>query len=151
MARWAVSHGHGLGVFAEGTRQPFGHPGPMHPGAVMIAIQEGVPIVPCGIDTFGWTPKNRRPCCVVWGDPIELDLPRNGKGYKEGTAIVQEQVHSLWRQAAQAIADGFPETLPDGARRSKPVTVPEQLAYPELPKWPDDDWAEGPLGPVYKG
>ena len=110
-----MSHGHGLGVFAEGTRQQFGHPGPMHPGAAMIAIQEGVPIVPCGIDTFGWTPKNRRPCCVVWGDPIELDLPRNGKGYKEGTAIVEEQVHSLWRQAAQAIADGFPEALPDGA------------------------------------
>ena len=60
-------------------------------------------------------------------------------------------MHALWRQAAQAIADGFPETLPDGARRSKPVTVPEQCAYPELPKWPDDDWAEGPLGPVYKG
>src|SRR6185312_14750536 len=24
MARWAVRNGHGLGVFAEGTRQPFG-------------------------------------------------------------------------------------------------------------------------------
>ena len=46
MARWVVSHGHGLGVFAEGTRQQFGYPGPMHPGAAMIAIQEGVPIVP---------------------------------------------------------------------------------------------------------
>lgn len=151
MARWAVNAGHGLGVFAEGTRQPFGYPGPMHPGAVMIAVQEKVPIVPVALDTFGWNLRNRRPCCVVWGDPITLDVPRNGKGYKEGTAIVQERVHSLWRQAAQAIADGFPETLPDGARRSKPVTVSEQVAYPELPKWPEDDWAEGPLGPVYKG
>src|SRR3954454_22618609 len=57
MARWAVRNGRGLGVFAEGTRQPFGSPGPMHAGAAMIAIQEGVPIVPCWIDTFGWTPK----------------------------------------------------------------------------------------------
>lgn len=151
MARWAVSTGHGLGVFAEGTRQQFGYPGPMHPGAVMIAVQEEVPIVPVALDTFGWNLRNRRSCCVVWGDPITLDVPRNGKGYKEGTLMVQEQVHHLWRLAAQAVADGFPEILPDGARRSRPVTVPEQLAYPGLPKWPDDEWAENPLGPVYKG
>ena len=151
MARWVVDQGHGLGVFAEGTRQQVGHPGPLHAGAAMIAIQAGVPIVPCGLDTFGWSLRNRRPCCVVWGDPIELDLPRTGKGYKEGTAIVQEQVHALWRQAAQAIADGFPEELPDGARRSAPVRVVEQFAHPELPRWPSDDWAVAPLGPVYPG
>ena len=34
---------------------------------------------------------------------------------------------------------------------TKPVTVPEQYAYPELPKWPEEDWAEAPLGPVFKG
>lgn len=151
MARWVVQNGHGLGVFAEGTRQLFGYPGPLHPGAVMIAIQEGVPVVPVGLDTFGWTPKNRRPSCIVWGHPIELDLPRNGKGYKEGTEIVQEQVHALWRQAAQAVADGLPEQLADGARRSGPVQVPEQHAFPELPRWPDEEWAEGPLGPVFPG
>ena len=39
----------------RGTRQRVGHPGPMHAGAAMLAIQEGVPIVPAGLDTFGWS------------------------------------------------------------------------------------------------
>src|SRR5262249_55481885 len=110
VARWAAHEGHVVGVFAEGTRQQFGYPGPMQPGAAMIAIQEGVPVVPCGIDTFGWSPRNRRTCCVVWGEPVELDLPRNGKGYKEGTALLGDLITNLWRTAAQVAADGFPET-----------------------------------------
>ena len=59
--------------------------------------------------------------CVVWGEPFELDLPRNGKGYKEGTAVVQERVTDLWRQAAQAVADGFPKVLANGLRRHGPA------------------------------
>jgi 1-acyl-sn-glycerol-3-phosphate acyltransferase len=150
MARWVVREGHALGMFAEGTRQQLGHPGPMHPGAAMIAIQEDVPLVPCGIDTFGWTLRNRRPCSIVWGEPIRLDLPRTGKGYKEGAAVVGEIVADLWRQAAQATADGFPDALPDGARRSVPIPPRQAFTYPELPRWPEDEWAAGPLGPIYR-
>ena len=39
-------------VHVEGTRQRFGHPGPLHPGALMIAMQEGVPVIPCAVDTL---------------------------------------------------------------------------------------------------
>lgn len=151
VARWAVHAGHIAGVFAEGTRQELGYPGPMHPGAAMLAIQEGVPLVPCGIDTFGWTLKNRRRCAVVWGEPIMLDLPRTGKGYKEGAAIVEDLITKLWRRAAQAVADGFPEVLPDGLKRENYVRPKDFIIYPELEPWPDDDWAVGPLGPVYPG
>jgi 1-acyl-sn-glycerol-3-phosphate acyltransferase len=150
VARWAAGAGHVVGVFAEGTRQQLGHPGPMHAGAAMIAIQEGVPIVPAGIDTFGWSIRNRRRCCVVWGEPLRLDLPRTGKGYKEGTAVLEERILSLWRTAAQAVADGFPVTLPNGLRRSGLLRPPDTLAYPDLPPWPDEEWAAGPLGPVYR-
>jgi hypothetical protein len=150
VARWALANGHFGGVFTEGTRQRVGHPGPMHAGAAMLAIQEGVPIVPAGLDTFGWSLRSRRRSCIVWGEPFELDLPRNGKGYKEGTAVVQERVIDLWRQAAQATAEGFPEALPDGAPRRGMITVPEHLTYPELPRWPTEEWAEEPLGPVYR-
>ena len=117
-------------MFTEGTRQHFGYPGPMHPGAAMVAIQEDVPIVPCGIDTFGWSPRNRRTCCVVWGDPIRLDLPRTGKGYKEGGALIEEIIVGLWRTAAQAVADGFPETLPDGSRRARTPGEPGHALVP---------------------
>jgi 1-acyl-sn-glycerol-3-phosphate acyltransferase len=149
VARWAVQAGHAVGMFAEGTRQQLGYPGPMHAGAAMIAIQEEVPIVPCGVDTFGWSLKNRRSCCVVWGEPLRLDLPRTGMGYKEGTAILEERVSALWRQAAQAVADGFPRTLPSGLPRAKTVSNRDMFLHPDLPPWPEDEWAAGPLGPVY--
>jgi 1-acyl-sn-glycerol-3-phosphate acyltransferase len=150
VARWALENGHVVGVFTEGTRQHFGYPGPMHAGAAMLAIQESVPVVPAGIDTFGWTPKNRRRSCIVWGEPIRLELPRNGKGYKEGTAIVGEHVTRLWRIAAQAVADGCPETLPGGLRRAGTIRPRDSIIRPELPTWPVEEWAAEPLGPVYR-
>jgi 1-acyl-sn-glycerol-3-phosphate acyltransferase len=151
MARWVVRHGHVVGMFMEGTRQRFGYPGPAHPGAVMVAMQEGVPIVPCGIDSFGWTPRNRRPAAVVFGDPIRFDdLPTTGRGYKEGAAIVEKAIHRLWRLAAQAVHDDFPDVLPDGTRRSRPIAMPAGVENPSLDPWPTEDWAEGPLGPVYR-
>jgi 1-acyl-sn-glycerol-3-phosphate acyltransferase len=151
VARWSVQQGHVAGIFAEGTRQLLGYPGPMHPGAAMLAIQEGVPLVPCGIDTFGWSLKNRRMCCAVWGEPIALDLPRTGKGYKEGAVVMERAITALWRQAARAVADGFPETLPGGLRRRRELGARDMYAYPRLEPWPDDEWAAGPLGPVYPG
>jgi 1-acyl-sn-glycerol-3-phosphate acyltransferase len=151
VARWAIQTGHVAGVFAEGTRQQLGYPGPMHPGAAMLAIQEGVPLVPAGLDSFGWNLKNRRRCCVVWGEPVTLDLPRTGKGYKEGAVVVEELITKLWRRAAQAVADGFPETIDGGLERRPFIRGKEMFSYPELPTWPDDEWAEGPLGPVYPG
>jgi 1-acyl-sn-glycerol-3-phosphate acyltransferase len=150
VARWAIDKGHALGVFAEGTRQQRGYPGPMHAGAAMLAIQAGVPLVPCGIDSFGWSLRNRRKCCVIWGEPITFDLPRNSRGYKEATAIIEERVTALWRLAAQAVADDFPERLADGSQRGRPLPTPDLLQYPELPPWPAEPWAAGPLGPVYR-
>lgn len=152
VARWAVAHGHGVGIFVEGTRQPFGYPGPVQPGGVMIAIQEGVPVVPCGLDSFGWTIKNRRRCAVVFGDPIDLSgLPKGGRGYKEAAAIVERRITELWRQAAQAVADGFPDELPDGTPRTPILRGASGFELPELEPWPTEEWAAGPLGPVYPG
>jgi 1-acyl-sn-glycerol-3-phosphate acyltransferase len=118
-ARELVREGELVGVHLEGTRQRFGHPGPMLPGGLMIAMQEGVPVIPCGIDTFGWSPRNRRRCAVVWGEPIRLDeLPRNRKGYADAAERVGAEIVRLWRVAAQAAAAGLPEELPNGTRRS---------------------------------
>jgi len=105
-ARELVREGNLVCVHVEGTRQRFGHPGPLHPGALMIAMQEGVPVIPCAVDTFGW-----RPLSVD-------DLPRNRKGYAEAGERVGEEIVRLWRLAVAASAAGLPEELPDGARRS---------------------------------
>ena len=123
-ARALVRDGNLVGVHLEGTRQRFGHPGPVHTGGLMIAMQERVPVVPCGLDTFRWSPTNRRLCAVVWGKPIDLsELPRNRTGYAKAAEIVRAEMVCLWRQAAEAAAAGLPPELPDGTKRHGPFTV----------------------------
>jgi 1-acyl-sn-glycerol-3-phosphate acyltransferase len=122
-ARELAREGHLVGVHIEGTRQRFGHPGKVQTGGLMIALQEGVPVIPCGVDTFRWSPSNRRKCAVVWGDPIDVShLPRNRKGYAEAGELVREEMVRLWRIAAEACAAGLPPELPDGSKRHGPFT-----------------------------
>lgn len=150
VARWLAAEGHPVGFFMEGTRQQLGYPAPGHAGAAMVAIQEGVPVVPCGLDTFQWSLSNRRPCALVWGEPIDLrGLPRNGRGYKEGARIVDAAILELWRQAAHAVVGGFPTALPDGAPRSGQIGS-SGVIRGAAPSWPHEEWAEVPLGPVYR-
>ncbi len=121
-ARALAREGHLVGVFVEGTRQRFGHPGPIHTGGVMIAIQEGVPVVPCGLYSFGWSLRHRRPCALVWGEPIDLSgYARSGRGYREAAKVVGEEITRLWRIAGEAVGAGFPPALEDGSKRSGPV------------------------------
>lgn len=118
-AREIVRDGGLVCVHVEGTRQRFGHPGPLHPGGLMIAMQEGVPVIPLGLDTFHWSARNRRKCAVVWGEPMRVDdLPRNRKGYAEAGERVGAEIVRLWRQAVAACEAGLPPELPDGTRRS---------------------------------
>jgi 1-acyl-sn-glycerol-3-phosphate acyltransferase len=115
MARELVREGHMVGIFVEGTRQRFGYPGPVHPGATTIAMKENAPVIPVAVETFGWSRKNRRRCCIVIGEPMYFDgLPLNGKGYKEAGELLRLEILRLWRQAAEAVAAGFPPELPDG-------------------------------------
>jgi 1-acyl-sn-glycerol-3-phosphate acyltransferase len=119
-ARELVREGHVVGVFVEGTRQRLGYPTrDIHAGALAIAMNENVPVIPTGVESFGWSRKNRRACCVVYGNPMTFDdLPRNGRGYKEATERVADEIVRLWRQAAEAVAAGLPPELPDGAKRT---------------------------------
>jgi 1-acyl-sn-glycerol-3-phosphate acyltransferase len=107
-----------VAIFVEGERQDFGYPGVAKPGAAMLAIQERVPVVPCGLDSFGWAHRPSQPCAVVWGDAMSLDgFPATRPGYQAASRLIEETVTALWRQAACARAAGLPETLEDGTRR----------------------------------
>ena len=95
--RESVRAGHALGLFVEGTRQLSGVPGQVQPGAAMVALQEGVPIVPVAIyGSHEWKLGNYRPISVAWGEPIIFDgLPKGGKGYREASDQVQAKLHEL--------------------------------------------------------
>ena len=95
--RQIVRNGHALGMFAEGTRQ---HevPGPVQPGAAMVAINESVPLIPVAIhgsQSWNW---NFAPISLAWGEPMAFDgLPRGGKGYKEASHEVERKLYELWQ------------------------------------------------------
>jgi len=101
--REAVREGRALGLFVEGTRQLSGVPGQVQPGAAMVALQEGVPIVPAAIyGSHEWKPGNYHPISVAWGEPLRFDgLPKGGKGYREASEQVQaklQELHSWLRE-----------------------------------------------------
>ena len=96
--RQIVRDGHALGLFVEGTRQRSGVPGPVQPGAAMVAINEDVPVSCAAIyGSYEWRLGNFSPVSVAWSTPMTFDgLPRGGKGYKEASAEIEREIRSLW-------------------------------------------------------
>jgi 1-acyl-sn-glycerol-3-phosphate acyltransferase len=96
--RQIVRDGHALGLFVEGTRQRSGVPGPVQPGAAMVAINEDVPVICATIrGSFEWRLGTFRPVSVAWGEPMSFDgLPRGGKGYKEASVEIEREIRRLW-------------------------------------------------------
>lgn len=100
--RQLVRDGHALGLFAEGTRQRSGVPGPVQPGAAMVAINEGVPVICAAIyGSFEWRLGNFSPVSLAWGTPMSFDgLPLGGKGYKEASVEIEREIRKLWEWLA---------------------------------------------------
>ena len=94
LARETVRRNELLGMFVEGTRQRSGVPGKAMPGAAMVAIQEGVPVVPAAIfASHLWRPGSFAPVSVAWGEPMRFEhLPRNSKGYREATDEIEREI-----------------------------------------------------------
>jgi 1-acyl-sn-glycerol-3-phosphate acyltransferase len=95
--REAVRHNDLLGMFVEGTRQKSGVPGEAKPGAAMVAMHEGVPIVPATVHgSIDWN-WNFKPVSVAFGEPMRFDdLPRTSSGYRQASAEVMIEIRRLW-------------------------------------------------------
>ena len=108
--REVVREGRALGLFVEGTRQLTGVPGPVQPGAAMVALQEDVPVVPAAIyGSYEWKPGNFHPISVAWGEPIRFEgLPKGAKGYREASAEIERRIHGLHAWLAEVHALGRP-------------------------------------------
>ena len=109
-AREIVRTGRMLGLFVEGTRQRTGVPGPVQPGAAMIAIQEGVPVLPGAVHgSTDWRLGTFQPISVAWGKPMRLDgVPRNARGYREGAAEIGQRIRHLWEWLGELDRMGRP-------------------------------------------
>jgi 1-acyl-sn-glycerol-3-phosphate acyltransferase len=114
-----------LGLFVEGTRQRKGVPGTAKPGAAMVAIQEGVPVLPAAVHgTQHWKLGNFHPVSVAWGEPMRFaEYPRNGKGYAAATEEIEAELHRLWEFLVRMHTLGRPDGTPP--RRAK---VPAKVA-----------------------
>jgi 1-acyl-sn-glycerol-3-phosphate acyltransferase len=102
-----------VGLFVEGTRLKTGRPGTAQPGAAMVAIQAGVPVIPIAIyGTQFWKPGNFAPCSLAFGEPVRFDgLPKNGRGYKEATIEIERRINVLFDWLADVHKQGRPKGL----------------------------------------
>jgi 1-acyl-sn-glycerol-3-phosphate acyltransferase len=103
-----------LGLFVEGTRQKTGVPGEAKPGAAMVAIQEGVPVVPAAIhgsQDWGWGKWTE--ISVAFGEPMRFaEHPRNSRGYREATNEIEAEIRRLWEFLAHMHELGRPRAVP---------------------------------------
>jgi 1-acyl-sn-glycerol-3-phosphate acyltransferase len=114
-----------LGLFVEGTRQRSGLPGEAKPGAAMVSIQEGVPVVPVAI--YGspkWRVGNFRPVSLAWGEPMRFaHLPRNSKGYQAASREIETEIRRQWDFLARMHELGRPRHATPPRREKIPSRV----------------------------
>jgi 1-acyl-sn-glycerol-3-phosphate acyltransferase len=116
-----------LGLFIEGTRQLSGVPGEPMPGAAMIAIAEGVPVIPAAIHgSQSWKLGNRAAVSVAFGEPMRFpEHPRNSKGYAAASEEIMGEVKRLWEWLVHV------HELDQRPRRATPprrTSVPQKVA-----------------------
>jgi 1-acyl-sn-glycerol-3-phosphate acyltransferase len=125
--REVVRDGNALGVFVEGTRQRSGVPGRVQPGAAMVALQEDVPVI-CGAihGSQRWKVGNFAPVSIAWGEPMRFDgLPRGGKGYREASQQIEDELYRLWSWLRDLHEAGRPRVATPPTREdAAPVTLP---------------------------
>jgi 1-acyl-sn-glycerol-3-phosphate acyltransferase len=125
LARRVLRAGHPLGVFCEGTRQPSEAIGRVQPGAALIALAEGAPIVPAVIQgTIFIKQSLRHPVTVMFGPPLAVaQTAQRGQAYRDAvlatTAELQRELERLQRRAQAAIAAGRPRDLASSDARGE--------------------------------
>ncbi len=87
----------------------------------MVAIQEGVPIVPAAVyGSLEWN-WNFRPVSVAFGEPMRFDeYPRNSRGYRRATDEVMEEIRRLWRFLGEMHGSAGPTGAPPARATLRP-------------------------------
>ncbi|MGH3012114.1 MAG: lysophospholipid acyltransferase family protein [Gaiellaceae bacterium] len=124
--REAVRGGDLLGLFIEGTRQKSGVPGKPMPGAAMIAISEGVPVIPAAVHgSQTWKLGNRAAVSLAFGEPMRFaDYPRNSKGYAAASEEIMAEIKRLWEWLVRIHELGRPRHATPPRRGKVPAKAP---------------------------
>lgn len=93
-----LAKGQALIILPEGTRSKDGKLGPAYPGAALLAVKKGVPIIPVGISGTGkltgrWWLRKRAKITINIGQPFTL-MANGDKLSKEETARLTDEVMS---------------------------------------------------------
>jgi 1-acyl-sn-glycerol-3-phosphate acyltransferase len=114
-----------LGLFVEGTRQKSGVPGKAMPGAAMVAISEGVPVIPAAIHgSQTWKLGNRADVSVAFGEPMRFpEHPRNSKGYAAASEEIMSEIKRLWEWLVRMHELGRPRHATPPRREHVPAKV----------------------------
>ena len=126
LMRQVVRNGDALGVYVEGTRQRSGVPGHVQPGAAMVALQEDVPVICAAIHgSQRWKVGNFAPVSIAWGEPMRFEgLPRGGKGYREASQQIEDELFRLWSWLRDLHEAGRPRhAVPPTRGGDAPVTL----------------------------
>jgi 1-acyl-sn-glycerol-3-phosphate acyltransferase len=112
-----------LGLFIEGTRQTSGVPGEPKPGAAMVAISEGVPVVPAAIHgSQMWKLGNRAAVSLAFGEPMRFpEHPRNSKGYAAASQEIMAEITRLWEWLVHVHELGRPRKATPPRREHVPA------------------------------
>ncbi len=98
-AQRLLAEGRIMGIFPEGKRSLNGELLKMRAGAVMIAHQCGVPIVPCCITAKGGRVKMFGKVKISYGDPVTCDelgvTSGSGKELREATRLLYDKIAAL--------------------------------------------------------
>ena len=123
LARQVLEAGHCLGIFVEGTRQPAGEIGEVKPGAAMLAMAEGVPVLPVCVQQHRPPGRLLPAASVAFGTPLSLDgLPRGGRGYRRAADLIAAELGRLREFVLAAERAGRPvHATPPVTTVSEPV------------------------------
>jgi 1-acyl-sn-glycerol-3-phosphate acyltransferase len=124
--REAVRDNDVLGLFIEGTRQKSGVPGKPMPGAAMIAISEGVPVIPAAVHgSQTWKLGNRAAVSVAFGEPMRFaEYQRNSKGYAAASEEIMAEIKRLWEWLVRIHELGRPRNASPPRREAVPAKIP---------------------------
>jgi 1-acyl-sn-glycerol-3-phosphate acyltransferase len=114
-----------LGLFIEGTRQTSGVPGEPKPGAAMIAISEGVPVIPAAVHgSQTWKLGNRAAVSVAFGEPMRFaEYSRNSKSYAAASEEIMAEIKRLWEWLVRMHELGRPRNATPPRREHVPAKI----------------------------